>query len=77
MDDSENKNGDYGRIPIELIFWSLVTTLGSCVTKEKLIKIIHALLNTDATLEFLQKLSEEDLETLVASIRDRIDRVRS
>ncbi len=45
------------------------------ITKEKLTSIIKELLKTDMDLRFLQELRKEDLEKLVASIRDRIDRL--
>lgn len=44
------------------------------MTGDKLIKIIQELLKTDHDLAFLKPLKKEDLETLVACIRDRIDR---
>ena len=44
------------------------------ITKEKLANIIKELLKTDADLRFLQELRKEDLEKLIACIRDRIDR---
>jgi len=40
---------------------------------EKLVKIIEDLLEAD-DLDFLKRLRREDLEKLVASIRDRVDR---
>jgi len=43
------------------------------VTKEELIEILKRILKTDADLEFLLKLDEVELETLVAVIRDRIE----
>ena len=45
------------------------------ITKEKLTSIIKQLLKTDTDLRFLQELRKEDLEKLVATIRDRVDRV--
>jgi len=45
------------------------------ITKEKLVTIIRQLLKTDTDLRFLQELRREDLERLVAAIRDRVDRV--
>ncbi len=42
--------------------------------KEKLIKTIQRLLQTDTSLGFLKKLSEHELEALVACIREKIDR---
>lgn len=44
------------------------------MTKERLIEIITALLNTDLDLSFLNTFSEPELETLVVSIRERVDR---
>ena len=43
------------------------------ITKEKLVEIIKGLLGTDADLNFLMKLDEDELETLVACIRDRVE----
>jgi hypothetical protein len=40
---------------------------------EKLIQIIKDLLKTDQDLNFLKELKKEDLERLVACIRDRIN----
>lgn len=44
------------------------------MNKEKLVKIIQELLKTSDGLDFLMELRREDLEKLVASIRDGIDR---
>ena len=41
--------------------------------KEKLVRIVQELLRTDQDLEFLTELRKEQLERLVACIRDRID----
>ena len=43
------------------------------MTKEQLIEIIKKLLETDSDLDFLSKLSNFELETLVAATRDRIE----
>jgi hypothetical protein len=43
------------------------------MNKDKLVEIIQDLLKTDHELSFLKELKKEDLETLVACIRDRID----
>jgi hypothetical protein len=43
------------------------------MNKDKLVEIIRDLLKTDHELSFLKELKKEDLETLVACIRDRID----
>ncbi len=45
------------------------------MTKEKLVEKIRALLRTDNDLNFLLELKEEDLESLVACIRERVDKV--
>ncbi|MFC1869128.1 DUF3944 domain-containing protein [Thermodesulfobacteriota bacterium] len=42
------------------------------MTKEKLVDKIKELLKADADLNFLLKLKKEELETLVACIRDRL-----
>ena len=41
--------------------------------RERLVRIIQELLNTDQDLDFLKDLKKENLERLVACIRDRID----
>ncbi len=43
------------------------------MTKEKLIETIKRILDTDLDLDFLSKLNQKDLETLIACIRDRIE----
>jgi len=45
------------------------------MTKEKLVEKIKELLKTDSDLGFLLELKKEDLEKLVACIRDRVDQV--
>jgi hypothetical protein len=42
----------------------------------ELLEIIKKLLKTDADLDFLMKLTENDLKTLVACIRERFDQLR-
>ena len=43
------------------------------MAKEQLLDILKRLLQTDADLEFLGKLSSFELETLVAAVRDRVE----
>jgi len=43
------------------------------MTKEELITVLQRVLKTDADLEFLMKLDINELEVLVASIRDRVE----
>lgn len=43
------------------------------MTKEKLVEKIKEILKTDMELQFLLDLKTEEIETLVACIRDRID----
>ena len=45
------------------------------MTKEKLVEKIKELLKADIDLNFLLILKEEELERLVACIRDRVDKV--
>jgi hypothetical protein len=45
------------------------------MTKKKLVEKIRQLLKTDIDLNFLLILEEEELERLVACIRDRVDRI--
>ena len=47
------------------------------MTKEKPVEKIRELLKTDIDLDFLLILEEEELERLVACIRDRIDQADS
>ena len=43
------------------------------MSKEKLVAKIKVLLNADADLNFLLSLKKEEIETLVACIRHRVD----
>ena len=43
------------------------------MTKEKLIEILRGLLKTDADLSFLLQLKSDELERLVACVRDRVE----
>jgi len=43
------------------------------MNKDELIKIIQKVLETDAKLDFLKKLEEKEIETLVACVRDKVD----
>ena len=45
------------------------------MTKEKLVEKIKELLKTDIDLRFLLELKKEELERLIACIRDRVDRI--
>jgi hypothetical protein len=45
------------------------------MTKEELVKKIKGLLRTNDDLSFLLQLRLKELETLIASIRDRVDQV--
>jgi hypothetical protein len=49
--------------------------MGAGMTKDKLVEKIKELLNTDLNLDFLLELKKEELERLVACIRDRVDQV--
>jgi hypothetical protein len=42
------------------------------MTKEQIIKKIRELLKTDADLDFLLKLEKDEIETLIACMRDRV-----
>jgi len=48
-------------------------THGVKMKKEELVKKIMALLKTDLDLSFLLGLKKEEVKTLVACIRDRVD----
>ena len=43
------------------------------MTKQELVNKIKDILKTDAGLDFLLALKKEDLENLIACIRDRVD----
>jgi hypothetical protein len=43
------------------------------MTKRELVEKIKELLKTDNDLDFLLRLKNEELQTLVASIRERVD----
>jgi len=45
------------------------------MTKDKMVDKIRELLKTDNDLDFLLKLKKEEIERLVACIRDRVDRI--
>ncbi len=45
------------------------------MTKDKLVEKIREILRTDNRLDFLLELKKEELERLVACIRDRVDRI--
>jgi hypothetical protein len=45
------------------------------MTEDKFVDVIKNLLKTDTDLNFLLFLKKEELERLVACIRDRIDRI--
>ena len=42
--------------------------------KEKLVALVKKILKTEADLDFLSALESKDLETLIACIRDRIEK---
>ena len=44
------------------------------MTKEDLLTILKKLLRTERSLDFLSRLDEEDVRTLIVCIRDRLDR---
>jgi hypothetical protein len=43
------------------------------MTKNELIEILKKLLETDMELDFLKNLTEENLQTLAACVRSRLD----
>jgi len=45
------------------------------MTKDKLVEKIREILRTDNNLDFLLELKKEEIERLVACIRDRVDQV--
>jgi hypothetical protein len=46
------------------------------VKRAKLVEKSSELLKTDAELSFLLRLKQEEVERLVACIRDKVDRIR-
>ena len=44
------------------------------MTKEQLVEIVKKLLETDSDLDFLSKLSNSELETLVATLRNQVEK---
>lgn len=46
------------------------------MTREQLVEKIRELLKTDFDLGFLLELKKEELEMLIACIRDRVDQAR-
>ena len=44
------------------------------MTKEDLLAILKKLLRTERSLDFLCRLDEEDVRTMIVCIRDRLDR---
>jgi hypothetical protein len=59
------------------ICWQTYTIGGKAVyknmNKEELLKILQGLLKTDAALTFLLYLKKDELERLVAVVRDRVE----
>jgi hypothetical protein len=45
----------------------------NALNKDELLEIIKGLLGTDVKLDFLLRLSEGELETLVVCVRERLD----
>lgn len=45
------------------------------MNKQKLIDILSGLLLTDIDLSFLLQLKTQEIETLVACVRERVDRI--
>ena len=43
------------------------------MTKEDLVDLLRKILKTQANLDFLSDLGQQELETLIACIRDRIE----
>ena len=43
------------------------------MSKEKLIEILKGILITDVDLSFLMQLKTQEIETLVACVRERVD----
>ncbi len=58
---------------INIVARAIYIVYQSFMEKLKLIKILKKILKTDRELDFLLKLKKEELETLIAIIRDRIE----
>ena len=43
------------------------------MTKQKLLEILQKLLEVDTDMSFLMQLKDDDLQTLVACVRSRVD----
>ncbi len=43
------------------------------MTKEEFVDLLRKILNTETNLDFLCDLGQQELETLIACIRDRIE----
>ncbi len=48
----------------------------SSMTKDELVEKIEELLKTDINLNFLLRLKKEEVERLVACIRERVDEIQ-
>ena len=59
---------------LSVLFQTLLLLEGEGMAKEDLLFTLKKLLQTDAYREFLLQLDEADLRTLIACIRERIDR---
>ncbi|MFO8089772.1 MAG: hypothetical protein R6U13_08050 [Desulfatiglandaceae bacterium] len=72
---SESRTGDINR-PAAMSFYSsdLPLCSGTMMHKQQLIDIFRKILDTEEPFEFLAKLTESELETLIAGVRGRIDR---
>jgi hypothetical protein len=56
-----------GSVPLEI-------GLEDHMTKEDLMAILKKLLRTERSLEFLNRLDEENVRTLIVCIRDRLEK---
>jgi hypothetical protein len=61
-------------VPLRLTGFMHIGYPNPTMTKKKLIETVKRIFNTDLDLSYLTKLTETELETLVACIRDRVDR---
>jgi hypothetical protein len=52
----------------------LLLSSGTTMNKQQLIEIFRKILGTEEPFEFLVKLTESELETLIAGVRGRLDR---
>jgi len=69
----ESRTGDINGRRLVFSLQDLLLSPGSKMHKQQLIEIFRKILDTEEPFEFLLKLTESELETLIAGVRGRID----